>query len=73
MTDGLSLVDVVILLADVVESVDMADEQVTAARHRINDGPTVVALHAVGDDLTQAWAHAKSAHHRLRDIVAGLP
>lgn len=54
-------------------TLDGVVEHLTAHRHACEDAATVVELHAIADDVAQAWAYLTRATTALRDLVAVQP
>ena len=65
------------VLAEMVEEasdlIDGVVDVLAALRHDMTDHGARLELRAVGDDLGQAWAHARRALTALREVVAVMP
>lgn len=62
------------VLAEMVEAasdlIDDVNDVLAALRHDMTDHGARLELRAVGDDLGQAWAHARRALTALREVAA---
>lgn len=71
--EPMSLPDLADLIRTTAEALDTLVEHTSLLRHRTEDSAHAIELHAIADDLGQAWGYTIRARDAAKDLAAVRP